>query len=106
MKQIVIAIAGALLVAATSAHAQEAASATTQPQASTVTAAAQAAPTCHDAQGRQIPCPPQVQKVAANHTPIVLGAVGVAALVGAAAGGGGGSDKPAPLPPPPKPSSP
>jgi ABC-type Fe3+-hydroxamate transport system substrate-binding protein len=102
MKQVLLALATTALMAATSVHAQEAQPATAQPQATAATAAAQVSQTCHDAQGRQIPCPPQVQKVAANHTPIILGAVGAAALIGAAAGGGG-SDNPAP---PPKPSSP
>jgi hypothetical protein len=104
MKQVLFALATTALVAATSVHAQEAPSATAQPQANAATAAAQVPQACHDAQGRQIPCPPQVQKVARNHTPIILGAVGAAALVGAASGGGG-SDTPPP-PPPPKPSSP
>ena len=103
MKPIVLAFAAALLVAATSVHAQQA-PATAQPQPDVAAAAAvQAAQTCRDNAGRQIPCPTSVKKVAPNHTPIILGAVGAAAVVGALSSGGGG-DKPAP--PPSKPSSP
>jgi hypothetical protein len=107
MKQIVLALAAVLLMAATSVHAQQAPAAT-QPQADVATATPAATQTCRDSEGRQVPCPPRVEKVARNNTPIILGAVGAAALVGAAAGGGGGgsgSDS-NPTPSPSLPSSP
>lgn len=106
MKSTVLALAASLLLAATSAHAQQAQPAAAQPQADVATAAPVAnAQTCTDREGRTIPCPAPVEKVGRNYTPIILGAVGAAALIGAA-GGGGDDSSPSPPSPSPSPSSP
>ena len=98
MKHIVLGLAALLFVSTAAAQSQQAPA--TQPadndqQTAPVDPATQTTP------AQPAPTVP-VKKVARNNTPIILGAIGAAALIGAA-GGGGGSDNPAP---PSKPSSP
>ena len=79
----------------------------TAPAAPAPEAKEQEADTAHAAkpvEGQQVPTVPVQSQKPKNTTAIVLGAVGAAALLGAASNSGGGDD--APANPQPKPSSP
>ena len=107
MKHIVAGLAVALLFAG-AAHAQSAPVQPAAPQASQTENGStdQAAPA---ANGQQVPTVP-VQSPKKNNTTLIIGAVGAAALLGAASHSGGSDSTPVPVAvpqaPPAPPSSP